>query len=481
MRKKEKILFAATECTPFFSTGGLGDVIGSLPQAIKNLKKTVIDIRVILPLHSLIKTEYKDSLKKLLSTTCLLSWRSVQYSIYSLKKDGVVYYFIENGYYYDRPSLYGEYDDGERYAFFCKAVIDAMEKLDFYPDVFHAHDWQTALSVVYLKSKYKDDPRYSSIKTVFTIHNIAFQGIYDMGILGDVFELGWEDQSIVEYSGCINLMKGAIQVCDLLSTVSPTYAEEIKTPEYAFGLEHIINLNSYKLVGILNGIDYTEYDPADEACIKYPFNSENIENKKACKAAFKELAGLDASADSPIFSVVSRLTSQKGIDLILSKLAQIINLGNHVVILGTGDKMFEEALEAVEPYYRGKLKVFLKFDKELAKQIYACSDFFLMPSKTEPCGLAQMIALRYGTVPIVRETGGLYDSVKDFGCGESGCGFTFREYSGDDLYWSVMRADDLYQNKDEFNEFIKKIMKIDYSWTSSAKVYYNEYKRLLAN
>lgn len=474
--KVKKILFVASECTPFFSTGGLGDVIGSLPQAIKRYYGDAADLRVILPLYGSLSDEVRSQLELVKEFTVELAWRKLYCGIFSLFKDGVTYYFVDNEYYFHRGALYGAYDDGERFAFFSKSVITMMEQLNYYPDIVHAHDWQAALLVIYLKTKYRTEA-YANIRTVFTIHNIAFQGFYGKEILGDVFELPWEDYSVVEYNGVINLMKGAIQVCDLLTTVSPTYAHEIKTEEYSFGLYHVIRMNEYKLVGILNGIDYDEYDPKNVPSL-LPFSSGDVEPKDKNKRAFLQEIEMDHGDDSPLFSLISRLTDQKGIDLVLSKLAEILSTGARVVILGTGEPKYEDALRAMESYYPGQLKAFLTFDKKLAKKIYACSDFFLMPSRTEPCGLAQMIAMRYGTLPIVRETGGLYDSVKDVGWPEGGCGFTFRNYSGDELFWSVKRAIELYYDMEKYRNTVSYTMSLDFSWSRSASTYVEQYNNL---
>ncbi len=474
--KVKKILFVASECTPFFSTGGLGDVIGSLPQAIKEQYGNGADLRVVLPLYGTLPSPIRSQLELVKEFTVDLSWRKLYCGIHSLQKNGVTYYFIDNEYYFHRGALYGSYDDGERFAFFGKSVITMMEELGYYPDILHAHDWQGALPVIYLKTKYRYGD-YANIKTVFTIHNIAFQGVYDPSILGDVFELPWEDATVVEYNGAINLMKGAIQVCDLLTTVSPTYAQEIKSEGYSFGLHHIIQSNSGKLIGILNGIDFQEYDPLNTPNL-LPFGPEDRQGKRQNKLEFLRDAGLEANGDSPLFALISRLTDQKGIDLVLSKLSEIISSGATVVILGTGEQKYEDALRAMEPYYPGKLKVYLAFDKQLAKRIYACADFFLMPSRTEPCGLAQMIAMRYGTLPIVRETGGLYDSVRDIGWPDGGCGFTFRNYSGDELFWSVKRAMELFSDQCRHNEVVRYTMNLDYSWSRSASTYIEEYNKL---
>ncbi len=472
---KRKILFAASEGNPYIATGGLGDVIGALPQAIK--KEDGSDVRVVMPYYSAIKAKFEPELEYLGNMNINLSWRSQYCGIFKGKKNGITFYFIDNEYYFDRRPCYGHFDDGERFAFFSKAVIDLMGFLDFFPDVVHCHDWQTALVPVYLRTLYSGDERYSKLKIVFTIHNIEYQGKFDMAILSDLFGLGGAEHNLVEYDGCINLMKGAIECADIVSTVSPSYACEIFDPFYSHGLTPIIQRNCDKITGILNGIDINFYNPDIDKALFKTYNSNSIAGKYENKKKMQEMLGLSVNVNTPVIAVISRLVSHKGIDIIAAATEEILCRDVQFVVLGKGDEHYENYFRSVEDRYKGKMVAYIDYNPDVARKIYAGADIFLMPSKSEPCGLAQMIASRYGTVPIVRETGGLKDSIHDCTLGE-GNGFTFVDYTAHNVMNAVNRALSVYYNKKDWEKLVKAVMEVDFSWDVSAKKYVEMYSRL---
>lgn len=480
----KKILFVGSEVMPFAATGGLGDVLGSLPAAIKAKEKSEADVRVVLPLYACVNDEWRAQMKLECEFTLELSWRQLYCGIRSLVKDGVVYYFIDNEYYFKRNALYGFYDDGERFAYFCKAVMELMIHLDFYPDVLHANDWQSAMTVVYLNTKYRYKEGFENVKSVFTIHNIEYQGKYSFSILSDIFEMGPEYYSLMRYDDCINLMKAAIECADKVSTVSPRYAEEIKSPEYSHGLHHVLERNSYKLVGILNGIDYTYYNPSKDPQLFKNYDRRGISGAKPQnKLELQKQLSLPVRKDVPMIAIISRLATHKGLDL-LEKIAYNLIESNDVqlVILGKGEIKYERFFASLEEAHPDCVRAILAYDRDLSKKIYAASDLFVMPSKSEPCGLSQMIASRYGSVPIVRETGGLYDSIKHYVKLEDGSiegnGFTFFEYSPSVLYSKICDALNLWQNKNEFKALATKVMGTDFSWKNSADKYMAMYNSL---
>ncbi|MBO7740647.1 MAG: glycogen synthase [Clostridia bacterium] len=470
-----KILFVAAEAVPFASTGGLGDVIGSLPEAIVKTDKTA-DVRVVLPLHAKVTTETRKEMTKVAEFTVQLSWRNLYCGVWQLKKGGVTYYFIDNEYYFNRSRLYGEYDDAERYAYFCKAVLDMLPEIDFYPDILHAHDWQSALSVVYLRRRYN----YPNIHTVYTIHNIEYQGVYNFSILGDVFGLSDADREIMEYDGDINLTKGAIVCCDKLTTVSQKYSEEIRTPFYSYGLYHVINRFAFKTMGIVNGIDYKYYNPYSDPDLPANFSTTRLlKNKAVCKEQLQETLGLTPSKDTPIVAMITRLASHKGVDLVKRVIDEALaNEDMQFVVLGTGEKDYEDFFCELQERYPGRVRALIEFNKALSKRIYAAADLFLMPSKSEPCGLSQMIASRYGAVSIVRETGGLYDTIKPFNpeTGE-GNGITFVTYNAHDMLDAIRRAIALYKSP-AFKTLRKNAMTTDFSWSASADKYLAMYREV---
>ena len=431
------VLFATSEARPYIASGGLADVSGALPKA---LCAAGADCRVILPLYSDIPQNLREEMTFLESFTVRLSWRELYCGLFTAKKDGVVYYFVDNEYYFRRSGIYGHYDDGERFAFFSMAVLESIRHMnDFAPDVLHCNDWQTGLVPVFLEVFYHGDPKFSRIKTVFTIHNIQYQGDFDMFVAGDIAGLPEDKRSLVELGGRCNYMKGGIDRCDVVTTVSPTYAKEILDPWYAWGLDGFLRERSYKLTGILNGIDCESYDPESDPDIAAHFSADDLSGKAADKSALQKEVGLCVDPSAMFIGMVGRLVSHKGIDLVEYVGDRIMNMNAQMVILGSGEPQYEEFFRRLGARYPGRVSVITGFVPPLARRIYAGADVLLMPSKSEPCGLAQMIALRYGTVPIVRETGGLKDSIHDLGA-PGGNGFTFKTYNADDMFNAIERA-----------------------------------------
>lgn len=474
----KKILFVGAEALPFAATGGLGDVLGSLPAALKRTDADT-DVRVVMPLYQAVADKYKADMTKVAEFTVSLSWRRQYCGVWSYDLNGITYYFIDNEYYFKRQSLYGSFDDGERYAYFCKAVMEMLPHIGFMPDILHCHDWQSALCVIYQKRKYCYLDEYADIKAVYTIHNIDYQGIYNFDILGDIFCLDSWDRYVVEYDGCINLTKGAIVCCDKLTTVSPNYASEIQTEFYSSGLHHIIRMYSGKTMGIINGIDTDYYNPENDTAITETFTLDTIEKKAVNKAALQKEFGLTVREDVPLIAMVSRLASHKGFDLVRRVADDILQADVQFVVLGTGEAELEDFFSDLARRYPDKCGVMLAFNKALAKRIYASADIFLMPSKSEPCGLAQMIASRYGTVPVVRETGGLYDTIKPYNpeTGE-GNGVTFVTYNAHDMLNAVHRVTALYSDRFKWESLVANAMKADFSWDASAKRYLDMYENL---
>lgn len=474
---QKKILYVVTECQPFVATGGLADVAGSLPKAIAGLN---MDIRVIMPLYGSIKDIYRQDFEFLGNFTVHLSWRQEYCGIFRYYSDGVTYYFVDNERYFKRDNLYGYFDDGERFAYFCKAVVEALPHLDFFPDIIHCNDWQSALVPVYVKTGDWQDNRYRQIKHIYTIHNVEYQGVYGMENLKDLFGIDERYTHDLEYDGAINLTKAAIQLSDKVTTVSHSYCDNLKQPYCSRGLHHIIYRNEYKLSGIINGIDYNFYDPATDETIAYNFDINHLEGKRKCKKAWQEELGLPVDPDTPMLSMVTRLVSHKGLDLITRIMEDLLKEDIQFVIVGTGDQRFIEYFRWLEDKYPTKVRALVdKFSLEYARKNYAGSDIFIMPSKIEPCGISQMVASRYGTVPVVRECGGLKDTITDFGCEGGGNGYTFTNYNSDDLKYQLKRAISDYHDKDGWLQKMNTIMQIDFSWNKSAEEYVNLYKSLL--
>ncbi len=474
-----KILFAASEVAPFIKTGGLADVAGSLPGA---LAQNGHDVHVILPLYEKIGPQWREQMTFLQDFTVPLSWRNAYCGIFELKRDGVTYWFVDNEYYFKRSDLYGHYDDGERFGFFSRAVVETPGRLGWIPDVIHCNDWQTALVPVYLLEAETIAPQLAHAKTVFTIHNIEYQGRYGRDALEDLFGLDQRhfNERLLAYYGDVNLMKGAIYAADFVTTVSPTYAQELHYPFYAHGLEGVIADNDFKLRGILNGIDTGLYDPWRDKSLAKFFSARQPQGKKTCKAALQRAVGLNENPEVPIVACVSRLVAHKGFDLVTSVLPDIMGLDVQMVVLGTGDWNYEQTFRQMEEQYPGRFSAKLFYSAELSSTIYAGADLFLMPSIAEPCGLSQIIAMRYGTIPVVRETGGLKDTVVPFNAAAgTGTGFTFANVNAHDMLWVLREAAELYQNdKNAWKTLMKNAMTADFSWDRSAAEYEEIYCRI---
>ncbi|MFA9422628.1 MAG: glycogen synthase [Sedimentibacter sp.] len=471
-----KILYAASEAAPFIATGGLGEIAGSLPKALAEKYKDLIDIRVILPLYQGIYD--RSDFEFLGKTSVPLGWRQQYCGIFKKRIGQVTFYFIDNEYYFKRGDCYGHFDDGERFAFFSKAILYVLPIIDFMPDIIQANDWQTSLVPIYLKTKYNSYPGYNKIKTIITIHNIEYQGIYDINIAEDVFDLHGKEKSIIEYKGSINLLKGALETSDIISTVSESYSKEIFHDYYAHGLASIIKKNEFKIRGILNGIDTDFYNPENDAALFETYNKDNLKNKILNKLNLQSLAGLPQDENIPVIAIISRLVKHKGFDLIIKGIEDIFKEKVQFIVLGKGDRGYELYLKSLQDRYHDKLAVRIDFNSDLARKIYAGSDFLLMPSISEPCGIAQMIASRYGTVPIVRETGGLKDSIHDCSLG-SGNGFTFYEQNPQILTDTIKRALKVYDNKKDWNKLVETVMSVDFSWGASAEKYFDMFQSLL--
>lgn len=472
-----KVLYVASEALPFMASGGLGDVAGSLPQA---LRKRLIGCRVVMPLYDTIKQEWKDKMTFITNISVPVAWRRQYCGIFQAKHEGVIYYLIDNQYYFKRDTIYGHYDDAERFTFFSRAVLEILPVVDFKPDIIHCNDWQSALTPVFYSTFYSKDPWYQGIKTVFTIHNIQYQGTYGMELVNDVIGLNPADTAIVEYDGDVNFMKGAIECANKVTTVSPSYANEILDPWYSHGLDTILRDRQWKLQGILNGIDTVNYNPETDASIVKNYTVKDVKEGKAeNKRQLQENMGLPQRADVPVIGLVTRLVSHKGLDLIKGILDELLYTTDvQVVVVGSGDWQYENFFKEMADKYPDKLAVRIGFVPSLARKIYAGADLFLMPSKSEPCGLSQMVALRYGTVPIVRETGGLRDSISDSGDGK-GNGFTFKTYNAHDMLGAIRRGLDAYANKEYWDELVIRAMECDCSWGKSANEYIKMYKELL--
>lgn len=475
VEEKKKILFVASEAAPFIATGGLAEVIGSLSKALA--KEDRYDVRVIIPLYQDIKKEYRKDFRFIGNIFVPLSWRNQYCGIFEYVKDNVTFYFVDNEYYFKRPGCYGYYDDGERFAFFCRSVMEILSFLNFYPDILHCHDWQAALAAIYLKTIYCFRPEYQFIRAVFTIHNIEYQGQYSLDILEDLFGISYRYQYLVEYDRCINLMKGAIECCEQFTTVSPTYAGEIKDPYYSHGLDPIVRRNEFKLCGILNGIDPDYYNPETDRALFANYNAEDTAGKAVCKEELQRMLNLPVKPETPIIAMITRLVSHKGLDLVKEVIEQALRQDIQFVLLGTGDSMYENYFSDLARRYQGKVVSIISFNSDLSRKIYSGADIFLMPSKSEPCGLSQMIASRYGTVAIVRETGGLRDSISPYGAG--GNGFTFRDYNAYDMLYVINEAIGVYHNKDEWKHLMHKAMTTDFTWAKSAKYYEGLYLGML--
>ena len=474
-----KILFVASEANPFIKTGGLGDVIGALPVSLKELGQ---EVRVVIPNYSDINRDIKDNLKFVSSFTVKVGWRNQYCGILEYEYEGVIFYLLDNEYYFKRCGLYGYYDDGERFAFFSRAVLNFLNHIDWSPDVIHCNDWQTAMIPVLHKLEYIREEKFKNVKTVFSIHNLLFKGMYSPDVLPELFGYDYEPflNGSLEHDGAVSFLKGGINYSDKVTTVSKSYVEEIKTPEYGEGLEGLLQYRGMYLEGIVNGIDYKEYNPNTDKSIYINYDIETIDNKHLNKEELQKELNLPIDKEVPMIGLVSRLTHQKGCDLIVKILDELLKENIQVVIVGTGDYIYEESFKSFAFRYPEKISSNIKFSNELAHKVYAASDMFLMPSLFEPCGLGQLIALRYGSIPVVRETGGLKDTVIPYNeYTEEGNGFGFRNYSHNELLNIIRYALNIYNNKDRWNKIIKNAMETDNSWEKSAKEYLRIYKELL--
>ncbi|MCI7746215.1 MAG: glycogen synthase GlgA [Collinsella sp.] len=477
--KKMQIVFASAECAPFVKTGGLGDVAGSLPAALVRAGAEVI---VMVPKYATIKDEYKAQMEHFADFYVSLSWRNEYCGLEKLEHDGVTYMFVDNEHYFARDYPYGFFDDGERFAFFSKAITESLQHLPegFECDILHCNDWQTALAPVFLREFYQGLPLYDRVKTVFSIHNVAFQGQFSDTVMEDILGMAHIPAAATQLrcDACsINYMLGALHYADAITTVSPTYASEIQTPEFGEGLDGVLRERSYALQGILNGIDVVGFDPATDKRIAANYTVDDRAGKAVCKAKLQEELGLEIRDDRPLMVMVTRLTRQKGMDLVMYALDRILSGGVQVAVLGTGDRDYEDGLRYFQGKYPGTMAARIEFDPALSQRMYAAADMFLMPSKFEPCGLSQIIAMRYGTLPIVRETGGLKDTVQPYNefTGE-GTGFSFSHFNGDEMGDTVFRAARLFwDNREAWNQLVTQAMSQDFSWTRSADKYLDLY------
>ena len=474
-----KILFVAAEGAPFSKTGGLGDVIGALP---KSLVKAGQEVAVILPYYDMVEAKFGDQIEDVLQFEVYVGWRRQFCGIKKTVLNGVTFYFIDNQYYFFRGHVYGDFDDGERFAFFQLAALEALERIGFIPDVLHAHDYHTAMIPFLLKEKYRWIQAYQNIKTILTIHNLEFQGQFSEGMLWDLFRVGFERYAdgTVRWNDCLNWMKAGILYADRVSTVSPSYAHEIMTPEFGCGLDQILRMESGKVSGIVNGIDTDLYNPETDPLLDYHFNKSDLSGKTQNKAKLQEKLGLPVRPDVPMIGIVSRLTRQKGFDVVVEGLHRMLQEDVQIVLLGTGDPGFEEAFSWFGQVFPDKLSANITFDVKLAQEIYAASDIFLMPSRFEPCGLSQMMAMRYGTLPLVHEVGGLRDTVQPFNPIEgTGTGFSFDNLTSYWLNWALETALDVYYNHPTVWKNLQvQAMECDFSWDTACQSYLDLYHSL---
>lgn len=469
-----KILFVAAEVNPFSQTGGLGEVASSLPIAVNETK--CAEVAVISPLYECITKEVRSRFEFVTSTYVQLSWRRQYAGLFRYKTRGVTYFFIDNEYYFKRKGLYGHFDDGERFAFFSKAVLDLMPLLDFVPNIIHTNDWHTALVPIYYRLAYADRPWYRGMKNIFTIHNIEYQGIFGREILGDVFGLADFVFPRLSWKGSVNLVAGAIRCADIVSTVSETYAKELMLPEFACGLENLIKDYSEKMTGIVNGIDMEVYNPETGADLYAVYSAEEIAGKAENKKNLQKYLKLPVKANTPLITMVTRLAAHKGLDILKDAMKGLVKEDIQFVLLGSGAPEYEGFFMDIERAYPDKVRAIIAFDKSLSRKLFASGDIYMMPSKSEPCGLGQMMAMRYGTLPIVRNVGGLNDTVK-----EGVNGFVCTSHTSEALLETVKRAINAYKNKEEWAKTVKKAMTTDWSWKVSAKKYIDMYDALAKN
>jgi starch synthase len=470
-------MMIAAEAVPFVKTGGLADVIGSLP---KSLAAMDTQVRVMLPKYEDIPAQWREQCTLVASFKVQVGWRNQYCGLETLTHEGITYYFIDNEFYFKRSGLYGYGDDGERFAFFCQAALESLIRLDWVPDILHAHDWHTALIPVFLKAHYSGHSTLNRVRTVFTIHNLRYQGVFSYNIMSDLLNLGNEHfhANALEYYGNVNYMKGALNYSDFITTVSPRYAKEIQTPYYGEGLDGTLRHRQDQLLGIINGLDYTVYDPMLDRNIRVTYR-KSLKKKSQNKLLLQEELGLPVHQTTPVISIISRLVEQKGMDLIARVFDELLQTGAQLIVLGTGESVYEKMFRDAAYHYKDQVSAQIKFDEGMSRRIYAGSDMFLMPSKFEPCGIGQMIAMRYGTVPIVRETGGLADTVQPYNeFTGTGNGFSFNHYNAHDLLYTVKNAIAFYHDEKHWLQLLDNIAKSDFSWNASARKYAALYQRL---
>jgi starch synthase len=471
-----KVLFVTSEALPFITTGGMGEVTGALPKA---LRRRGIATAVVLPLYEGISAAARQKLTYLTNFTVELAWRKQYCGVFHAEIDGVDYYLLDNEQYFKRTGIYGHYDDGERFAFFSKAALELLRHVAIKPDVIHCNDWQTALTPVYYRTHYCYIDGFQNIRFVYTIHNLKYQGKFGQTIREDVFGIGPEWTGLLEYAGCVNLMKAAIEAADMVTTVSPTYAREITHDYFGEGLAGLLRERTGKIRGILNGIDTADYNPANDPMIFAPFSGEDLSGKKQNKAGLQAMLGLRVADDIPLMAMVTRLVDHKGIDLVIRVLDEFMTESLQVVVVGTGDQEYENFFRAKQAAYPGRIHAAITFNPDLAHKVYAGADLFLMPSQTEPCGLSQMIALRYATLPIVRETGGLSDSIQGYNeITGKGNGFSFTNYNAHDMLYTIRRALMFYRQPQHWTRLMANAMNSDFSWDRSAGEYEGIYRSL---
>lgn len=469
---KLKVLFATSECVPFASTGGLGEVAGSLPAALVN---SGVDCRVIMPLYEKVPQSVRDKMVFMGTGTVPVAWRRQYLGLFEMKQNNVTYYFVDNEYYFKRAGLYGYYDDGERFSYFSRAVFEAMEIAGFYPDIIHCNDWQTALVPVFQNSLV----RREYLKTVFTIHNIEYQGQYSTDALDSIIGLPNSENHVLEYGDCINLMKGGLECANAITTVSPTYAREIFDPANSFGLEPIISKNGGKISGIVNGINTQLYDPAKDPYTAAHYSSSDLSGKYECRRALQSAVGLPEK-DVPVITMISRLVPPKGIDLVMEIMDSLLASRDiQFIILGTGESHYEDFFRGLQERHQDKVRALIQFNAPLSHMVYAGGSILLVPSRSEPCGLTQMIGCRYGNIPVVRQTGGLADTITDCTLGD-GSGFVFSQFTGEDLYNGVTNALDRWYQRDDWEALMKHDMDLDFSWNASAAEYLKLYKQVIS-
>lgn len=472
-----KILYVTSEANPFAASGGLGDVMGALPAAVAAVEGN--ECSVILPLYDTMKEEFRCKMEHVIDMSFNHAWRHTGASVFKITHNKVNYYFVENHSYFNRGRLYGEYDDAERFSFFSRAVVEFILHTGDIPDILHANDWQSAPAVIYLKTEYSHIDVLKKIKTVYTIHNIEYQGKFGSQILGDVFGIDSRYRGVVDFDGCINLMKGAMVSSDFITTVSPNYARELEYDFFAFGLSSIVKQSSHKMRGVINGIDYSYFSPEKGGDIYASYNNRTYKSGKAKnKAALQAEVGLPVEPSIPLAVMITRFASQKGIDLVLHILDELLCENVQVIVLGTGEKEYEDAFRACEARHPNNFRALIKFDRVISKKMYAGADIFLMPSKSEPCGLAQMIACSYGTIPVVRSVGGLYDSIRTYG-EEGANGFRFDNYNAHELLFTVKAALEFYKTPKKWNELTASAKRSNFTWENSAKEYISIYNNLI--